>query len=86
MTNAEPATAPAGAQPPAIPIPPGTAPIGMTVSQLHDALDEALRSAGLGQVWVTFPWIVVSHPCHCSPPGSASGPSAEEHTGCRTAH
>ena len=53
MTNAEPATTPAGAQPPPTPAPPGTAPVGMTVSQLHDALDEALRSASLGHVWVT---------------------------------
>ena len=29
------------------------APVGLTVSELHAALDEALRSAGLGQVWVT---------------------------------
>jgi exodeoxyribonuclease VII large subunit len=27
--------------------------VGLSVSQLHDALDSALRSAGLGQVWVT---------------------------------
>ena len=52
MTPAEP---PAGAGAPAAGAAAATPPavIGLSVSELHAALDEALRSAGLGQVWVT---------------------------------
>ncbi len=51
-------TSAAGAVPPrpkaaAPTTPPAPAVPGLTVSQLHAALDETLRSAGLGETWVT---------------------------------
>lgn len=52
MNAAEPAHPAASAGEPAA-RPPAAAVVGLTVSQLHDALDEALRSAGLAQLWVT---------------------------------
>lgn len=53
MTAAQPSATPEPADASAVPQAVPGAPFGLTVSELHVALDEALRSAGLGQVKVT---------------------------------